>query len=831
MTTDGNPWAKLAGDAALPLVDHCLDVGAVAEIVLAAWAGPLAAAAGRALTPQDLARLAALMAMHDLGKANRGFQARRDPKAKLVGHTRQVAALLSHSKLRSGPAAGALNDLIVDWGARQHFAAAMAHHGRPLAEFRDTATSKDWMEHTAHWWPGTDGDPAAALVPLLDALRARWPLAWQPGPPLPDAPRFVALFAGLTTLADWMGSDTQRFPVAGPHGKAREPWRWGHAYAAAAARGFVPLPTPDAEFRAALGFEPRGFQAQATADDLGPVALIEAETGSGKTEAALWRWLELRRRGEVDGLFLALPTRSAAVQLHGRVQAMLDRVWGPGVVEGVLAVPGYLRAGDAEGQALPDFAVRWDKGEPGAEPDGRWAAERAERFLAARVAVGTIDQALLATLPVRHALFRAGVLSRSLLVVDEVHASDRYMGGLLEALLMHHVGVGGRALLLSATLGADARARLLGTDSPSLEQAEAVPYPALSGRGVPPRAVAGSSRSPKRVTIEVAGLIDAPDRIAERAVAAARAGAAVLVVRNSVAGAVAAARAVEALAPDLAFRVEGVSTLHHGRFAADDRRRLDAAVQLAFGRERTGGGRVLVGTQTLEQSLDIDADYLVTDLAPMDVLLQRIGRLHRHDRRDRGDHAAARVLVLRPEARDLSPLLAARHHGLGGSAGRRGPYPDVAQLEATLTLIEDTPVITVPDDNRRLVERALHPEALAAVASTRGAAWTNHAAARGSREQGDADAANQAALDLSQPFRSLVYPKDGELAATRLGARDLLVDMDPPLAGPFGAAVPRLSVPAWMAGSGGEMAQLGEGRFRLGTRAYIYDRWGLHLDG
>ena len=839
ITRDG-PWAKLARDgdtlvAALPLVDHSLDVGAAMALVVEAWRGPLDAAAGRTLSEQDHARLCALAALHDIGKANRGFQAKIDPGTTVkVGHTAPVAALLNHSVLKQGRAAGMIRDLIRDWRAREHVAAVMAHHGRPLSAFHQRAAidTSAWTGHVAHWWVQED-DPAEAIVPVIEAVRARWPLAWEAGPPLPDAPRLVALFAGLVTLADWLGSDTRRFPVTEPYGAAREPMRQAEARAAAGARGFLPLHTPPGDFEQAFGFPPRDFQVTAASDDLGPVALLEAETGSGKTEAALWRWLELRRRGRVDGLFFALPTRSAAVQLHARVDAVLKRVWGPHAPEAVLAVPGYLRAGDANGQALPGHAVRWDRDEPGqgerdTVPDARWAAERSLNFLAARVAVGTIDQALLGILPVRHALFRAGVLSRSLLVVDEVHASDAYMSGLLERLLDHHAAVGGHALLLSATLGAGARARLLKTRAPTLEEAEVEPYPALSGSNAALRSAAGGSRGAKPVAIEIAGLIDDAGEIAARAIAAARGGASVLVVRNSVAGAVAVAQTVADRAPELAFAVAGVATLHHGRFARDDRARLDGAVETAFGKGRAARGQVLVGTQTLEQSLDIDADFLVTDLAPIDVLLQRIGRLHRHDRGDRGAFAPARVLVLRPAERDLSVLLgrtSGARHGLGSV------YPNLAQLEATLRLLEGIPEIVIPRDNRRLVERALHPDALAALVAN-DPAWHNHAAERSGGELASSEAARRIALDLSQPFRTLTFADVADEVATRLGARDLLVDLPAPLVSPFGGEVTRIAIPAHMArgiGVHDEPRVTGASCFAIGARRYGYDQWGLRV--
>ena len=832
-------WAKLAYDAggdvsaALPLADHCFDVAAVLEGLLraGAWDRFLTHTAGRDLTDQDIARLTALAALHDIGKANRGFQARSDRRAPPVGHEGEVAALLLDAGLKQSAVGQALHRIIRDWGAGCYMAALMAHHGRPREEFaRPEAGEAPWQKHVRHWTPANGHDPAATAAELIDQVRARWPLAWEAGNKLPQETRFVALFAGLLVLADWTGSDAARFPIEGPHGVGRDPLRIAAANEGIAVRGLAPLATPPGDFAAAFDFPPRGIQAEAAALDLGAVALIEAETGSGKTEAALWRWLELRRRRQVDGLFFALPTRSAAVQLHARVNRMLQRLWGTAAPEAVLAVPGYLRAGDAEGQALPGWQVRWDDG----DTDRRWAAERSNRFLAARVAVGTIDQALLGALRVKHAPVRAAALARSLLVVDEVHASDAYMGGLLEQLLGNHVAVGGHALLLSATLGGTARARLLNQPPPTLAEAVAQPYPALSGSAAPPRGIATDDARGKHVSIEVAGLIGDPDAIAARAVAAARAGASVLVVRNSVAGAVAVARAVEALAPELAFCVDGVASLHHGRFAPDDRRLLDTAVEAAFGKGRTTAGRILVGTQTLEQSLDIDADLLLTDLAPMDVLLQRIGRLHRHHGRARGAFADPRAIVLRPAERDLTPLLGPvrERHGLGPTRHGDGPYPDLLQLEATLRMLEENPVVAIPADNRRLVEGALHPAVLAAIAAELGTAWANHAAACAARAYADRDTADGLSLDLAVPFRDLSFPVGAEAAATRLGARDLLVDLTLP--GPFGRTIHRLAIPSWMAGgikpddeATSPITDEDGWRFQLGERRFVYGRWGL----
>lgn len=153
-------------------------------------------------------------------------------------------------------------------------------------------------------------------------------------------------------------------------------------------------------------------------------------------------------------------------------------------VETVLAVPGYLRVGEVEGKRAGRFDVSWDD-----DPDdekkrqSRWSAESARKFLSAPTGVGTVDQALLAGLRVKWAHFRGSALARSLLVVDEVHASDAYMTELLLGVLRSHLALGGHAVLMSATLGAVASAKLVSNASGC---SAPTPKDALGVRPTPP---------------------------------------------------------------------------------------------------------------------------------------------------------------------------------------------------------------------------------------------------------------------------------------------------------------------------------------------------------
>ena len=448
------------------------------------------------------------------------------------------------------------------------------------------------------------------------------------------------------------------------------------------------------DFHAFSGFAtPRPTQAIVGAvDPDAQMVILEAETGSGKTEAALWRFAQLRVAGKVSSLYFAVPTRAAAAQLHRRVHQAMRQLYGPDSSEAILAIPGVLKAGEYEGKRLPHWKVRWD--DDAVATPRRWAAEHATRFLAAEVAVGTVDQAMLASLAVKHAHLRGSALSRSLLVIDEVHASDAYMTEVLKRLVDDHLAIGGYVMLMSATLGASARVRWRDETTPSFNEACETPYPAVWVPGeARPRAPCGDSEHTKIVHPETVQTMS-PEDVAARAIAAAGVGARVLVIRNTVRAATETWWAVHAAgAPCLLLRAAGGPALHHSRFAAEDRALLDRAVEatLAPDRARRVEGRVVIGTQTLEQSLDIDADFLITDLCPMDVLLQRIGRLHRHTLSHRPiDFIEPRIVVLLPED-GLDGLVGPPpkpENGLGAWKTRDGVmhaiYGDLAGLELTV---------------------------------------------------------------------------------------------------------------------------------------------------
>lgn len=865
----GEFWGKLRSDdngrvlAWHPLEDHCADVAACARALLdqTLLRRRLASAAGlRDLDEGQVERLVALAALHDIGKFNTGFQNKAFANQPTAGHVREVATLLldpqNHADLAPRLSHALDAEELTTWSdsIAELLVAAISHHGRPAVE--SMALQSSW------WKPARGLDPFAGMARLAASTRRWCPLAWSSATErLPSSPALQHAFAGLVMLADWLGSDTRFFEYTRPAEgdrfarsleTARSVLRQGQIDAAESRRALGP--TPVAFEEVFVGYAPHPVQRrmmELAVPFAASVTVLESETGSGKTEAVLMRFLELYRRGVVDGMYFALPTRTAATQLHRRVHDAMRAVLGESAPPVVMAVPGYIVADDHEATRLPHFEVLWND-----DPHQRyryrgWAAEHPKRYLTAPIAVGTIDQVLLSALKVGHAHMRATAVSRQLLVVDEVHASDTYMTAVLREVLRWHAACGGHAVLLSATLGSDARAELLraagaSVDGLDVAAASSAPYPSLvhweSGAALEWTDVAEAGR-PKDVGVELASWCDDPGRVASTALDAAAAGAKVLVIRNTVRGALATQAALEAAAvsrgrEDLLFRCDDVAAPHHARFARADRQALDDAIEAAFGKDRAGPGTVAVATQTVQQSLDLDADWILTDLCPMDVFLQRVGRLHRHSRGNRpAPFQRARVVVLTPEAPDLSNAIrrngqASAPHGVGTV------YHDVRVLQATWERLASTPTLEIPRMNRELVEHTTHPEAVAAF-DARGSLWARHAQHVGGRALAERVLGRHNSMRRDESFfgDAVGFPERGVDAdiKTRLGEDDRRVELPAPATGPFGRRVRELVLPGWQArGMPTELEVIvtaeRDGRIDLviAGQPFVYDRLGLH---
>ncbi|MCV6626127.1 MAG: CRISPR-associated helicase Cas3', partial [Cellvibrionaceae bacterium] len=455
---------------------------------------------------------------------------------------------------------------------------------------------------------------------LVQALQTHFATEW---------PRFenaaqARVAAGLTSVADWIGSGSF---FEDPN----TDWR-PNIQAALKDAGFIKAKiNPNLSFAdifdpVSREMTPRPAQTQFIEQVTGPgVYVLEAQMGMGKTEAALYAAYKLLEKGVATGIYFALPTQLTSNKIYERFNAFLAEIIHPNTPKRALLLHASAWLTDTE------------MGEEG-RPGGEWFNHK-KRGLLAPFAVGTIDQALMAVMNVRHGFVRAFGLAGKVVILDEVHSYDLYTGTILNELVEFLQQVGCTVIVLSATLNQSRRSALLGCAT------TATGYPLISALPVGADSSKAASlietvvASPCATTVDVHSC-EASHLALEEALARAESGQQVLWIENTVADAQQsyldiASRAVQA----------GCDVgLLHSRFTPQQRESNETRWVSLFGRqgwpERGARGRILVGTQVLEQSLDIDADFLVSRFAPTDMLLQRLGRLWRH--RDTPRPASAR---------------------------------------------------------------------------------------------------------------------------------------------------------------------------------------------
>lgn len=858
-------WGKyLQENQFLSLTAHCLDVALVFRALcnLNSIQRSLAKAAENQLTEEQLDRLAVLAMLHDIGKANLGFQQKVfNSKSLRAGHIRELAPLLDFDdidiKLYEA-FSQSLPPEMATWfsdekNAYSYLMASFSHHGQPLY-FQGKRAGTYW--HARDWWhPQNLCDPMSAIADIIYFSRKAFPKAFEASSlPLPAKPHFHHRFAGLVILADWLGSHQSWFPIQQVQLEERLQNDQEIIPLMLKAVGLDTtslrpvLTRGPQDFKGRFTFSPRPLQA--VIDDLQPddektnLVIAESETGSGKTEAALNWFFKLFMVGKVDSLYFALPTRVAAQEIYRRVKKTMERLFPDPSIRPVtvLAVPGYAQVDGLSAKqilAMDEECNRWQDDETLRQRERMWAAEHPKRFLAATVAVGTIDQALLSTVQTAHAHLRSVCLDRSLLVVDEVHASDFYMSRLLEFLLKHHLSVGGRAMLLSATLGASARHRYVSATCsnyslPELTLAQNTAYPAITFSDGVTQATDISYAQNKMVHFEEKPYAFKPEAIVSYTMQTLAKGARVLVVLNTVDRVNTLLRSLENhpdFNPLWFFKCRDVICPHHGRFSPADRELLDARVSECLGPNSPPGPLLLVGTQTLEQSLDIDSDLMISDLAPADVLLQRVGRLHRHERTRPSGFETPRCILLTPES-DLENALDKRGHVISTykRIGYGSVYEDLRTLELTRRALSEKPDISIPEDNRWLVEAVTHSSMFASLEKE---CWMYHGQYIEGCALAEAIAAGNAVTIYDKYFGEFEFNEAGGKVTVRLGADSLRLRLNKPVTSPFGQTIHEIVIPGHLAPEQPEEVVNVEDIktdvtiLRCANRYYHYSRYGL----
>ena len=656
------------GSAGTFVFDHCRYAGYVAEELLA-------------LLPEALRRLFPdnspfFVSLHDIGKVSLGFQGKYFMKLlqeKAPSCAIYFATCSKNGGYATNHASIGAKALLRLWGlTREHplVQAVAAHHGF-MPERLEFTQDGLWQQEREK---------------LVKALAADFG-APQESPMLKDA--VIKLLVGLTCVSDWIASDESFFPpneasLSSEEGRAR-------ARETVSECGFAtPLFQHGLSFCDIFGFVP--YPAQHTfieAISKPGIYVLEAPMGMGKTESALYAAYKLIEAGFHSGLYFALPTRLTSDRIYERVTQFLQTVSlnskAVKLAHGQAWLKEFNKGGEGSDQASSVRPPPW--------------FNPSKRGLLFPFAVGTIDQALLSVLNVKHSFVRSFGLAGKVVVLDEVHSYDAYTGTLLDELVSRLRELGCTVIILSATLTSARRAALLGQFAPESEA-----YPLLSG------ICSGSNETvlqelepPSSRSVQLRWIDASAESPIMAAIAKAREGCNVLCIANTVPTAQEWYHAIKAEQREGDCFPVG---LLHSRFTGEDRERIENEWMARLGKSPNGRprGSILVATQIVEQSVDIDADWMLSEIAPMDMLLQRLGRLWRHERKNRPISSPELAVVCsKMPADDLSDLPSDKKEletFFGRGVWIYAPYVLLRSFE-TLCNRE---TICVPDEIRDLLE-------------------------------------------------------------------------------------------------------------------------------
>lgn len=474
-------------------------------------------------------------------------------------------------------------------------------------------------------------------------------------------PTFNPLVAGFCSVADWLGSNSEvgAFEFKADTSSLGDYFQSclsvaqrllsesGMLSSKSLYRGIASLLPQEGDVK------PR--QMQLLVDDLPTeqgLTLIEAPTGAGKTETALAYAWRLLAEGQADSIIFALPTQATANAMLKRLENVAPILFRQ--QPNLLLAHGKSAFNSDFWQIQHNFFARTEQGREEARVQcAQWLASSRKRVFLGQIGVCTIDQVLISILPVRHKFVRGFGIGKSILIVDEVHAYDSYMYGLLNEVLKQQRLMGGSALLLSATLPYHQRRSLAKSWNGELVEIEDEPYPQITninGAGTVTPFILSECELPVKYTIgiDVSSMpsLLPDDSLIERMLQAAEEGAQVVFICNLV-------DVAQKIAGRLRKQERVEIDLFHARYRFCDRQSIEQTVLEKYGKQgERKQGRILVATQVVEQSLDLDFDWMITQLCPVDLLFQRLGRLHRHHRSRPAGFHKPQCTVLIPDNQD-----------------------------------------------------------------------------------------------------------------------------------------------------------------------------------
>lgn len=535
--------------------------------------------------------------------------------------------------------------------------------------------------------------------------------------------KFSWLLAGLTVLSDWIASNEAFFDYC------KSPVPLSNYAASASLKAEKALNeiglvsrkvSVSYTFRDLYPNIPTPSPLQELCDKLkigsGPeLFIIEDLTGSGKTEAAITVAHNIMKSGQADGIFIGMPTMATANSMYLRLSETYTRLFDetetPFLIVSHSASKRLFNFNHSVKIPINNRETDYSKEDESAGTlCSAWIGDNKKKAFLATVGVVTLDQALLAILPSKHQSLRLLGLNTKVLIIDEAHSYDPYTNRLLNKLIEFHSGLGGSTIVLSATLHSRLKQEFVDSFSTGMgiskQKLGKTDFPLLTQVSESEcNQIAFEARSEIRPRISV-NFLDQTNHVAETIKKFVDAGSCVCWIRNTVADAIDSFLELSALLGS------ANTILFHSRFTLGDRIRIEKEIIQRFGKSSTHelrSGQVLVATQVVEQSLDLDFDHMITDLAPVDLLIQRAGRLRRHVRDRKGNILPGG----QTDDRDQTPLviLAPRFEENPGAKWysdffpkASSVYPFHGTLWLTAKILNKFGGWQFPDDARQLIE-------------------------------------------------------------------------------------------------------------------------------
>ncbi len=753
-----NYWGKADKEGNYHLLPyHCLDVAAVADVIFVN--NPLLLTRFSSLLNIESALFQKIflffLTLHDLGKFADSFQGQINGiYSKLNPESESKSYNIRHDSLgyilwnkeflinRRGKLNGKLvesNYFLLNSSQNRNIkdilnlfiSTTTGHHGKPPSNTGYIGTPVDTY---SHFTKNNVTDSYQFLSSIYDYFFQETELKELAS--IDHEKSILALkrssfwLAGLSVLCDWIGSNKDIFKFESsliPLEKYWTEFALPRAIVSIKKAGILPSKISNYATAQELFTKPSDSKPfvptplQAACDSIllqnePQMIILEDVTGAGKTEASLILAKRIMATCGYEGLFIGLPTMATANGMYDRVTSFYKKLYEENTEPSLVLAHGARGLSDKFQKTIiadkisEDVQYAADE-ESASASCSAWLADSSKKATLADVAVGTIDQVLISILLSKFQSLRLFGMMNKILILDEVHAYDTYMNKLIETLLRAQAQIGGSVILLTATMPNKLKEKFISAfqlQKVKEEKKEPINHYPLITQVIlnqPPVQIPVDTREEVRRTVKVEFIHD-EEGIYTLIQKSIQENKCVCWIRNTVTDAM---NSYEILSSNPNYKKEKL-ILFHARFAMGDRLDKEQEVLKFFGKEsnqKDRSGKVVIATQVVEQSLDLDFDIMITDLAPIDLIIQRAGRLHRHTRDALGNRISNKDEREKPILYLFSPEVIETPNKNWYSAVFRGGakvYPDHGKLYLSAKILHQKGDLKMPEEARNLIE-------------------------------------------------------------------------------------------------------------------------------